>query len=92
MHSSQTLIIEQKGNEFIGTHLASIGSRDLDGTLHGKQCKVYTKDGVRINYTFTGTADANTIGKVSLSQYGDANGQPNDMNIVQQVSDVPEDS
>lgn len=72
----QTLIIEQKGNEFIGTHIASIGSRDLDGTLHGKQITIrssYTKDGVRINYTFTGTADANTMqGKVSLSEYGDA--------------------
>jgi uncharacterized pyridoxal phosphate-dependent enzyme len=72
----QTLMIEQKGNEFIGTHIASIGSRDLDGTLHGKQIMMrssYTKDGVRINYTFTGTADGNTMqGKVSLSEYGDA--------------------
>jgi len=72
----QTLIIEQKGNEFIGTHIASIGSRDLDGTLHGKQITIrssYTKDGVRINYTFTGIAEANTMqGKVSLSEYGDA--------------------
>jgi L-seryl-tRNA(Ser) seleniumtransferase len=33
----------------------------------------YTQDGVRINYTFTGTAEANTMqGKVSLSEYGDA--------------------
>jgi D-glucosaminate-6-phosphate ammonia-lyase len=72
----QTLMIEQKGNEFIGTHIASIGSRDLDGALHGKQILMrssYTQDGVRINYTFTGTAEANTMhGKVSLSEYGDA--------------------
>jgi hypothetical protein len=72
----QTLMIEQKGNEFIGTHIASIGSRDLDGTLHGKQILMrssYTQDGVRINYTFTGTAEGNTMhGKVSLSEYGDA--------------------
>ncbi|MBM3401547.1 MAG: aminotransferase class V-fold PLP-dependent enzyme [Bacteroidetes bacterium] len=72
----QTLIIEQEGNEFIGTHIASIGSRDLEGSLHGKMIVMrssYTKDGVRINYTFTGTAEANTMqGKVSLSEYGDA--------------------
>ncbi len=72
----QTLMIEQKGTEFTGTHMASIGPRDLEGTLHGKQIMMrssYTKDGVRINYTFTGTAEGNTMqGKVSLSEYGDA--------------------
>ena len=72
----QSLIIEQKGNEFAGTHLASIGSRDLAGTLHGNIVLMrssYTKDGVRINYTFTGSTDGNTMqGKVSLSEYGDA--------------------
>jgi hypothetical protein len=72
----QTLIIEQNGSEFIGTHIASIGARDLDGALHGNQILMrssYTKDGVRINYTFTGTADGNIMqGNVSLSEYGDA--------------------
>ncbi|MFA6944873.1 MAG: aminotransferase class V-fold PLP-dependent enzyme [Pedobacter sp.] len=72
----QTLVIEQKGNEFIGTHMASIGPRDLDGTLHGKEVLMrssYTREGVRINFTFTGIAEANAMqGKVSLSEYGDA--------------------
>lgn len=72
----QSLIIEQKGNEFVGTHIASIGSRDIEGTLHGKMVLMrssYTRDGVRINYTFTGSTDGKTMqGKVSLSEYGDA--------------------
>ena len=72
----QTLIIEQKDTSLIGTHVASIGSRDLDGTLHGSEVTIrssYTKDGVRINFSFTGTTDGNTMqGKVSLSEYGDA--------------------
>jgi hypothetical protein len=72
----QTLIIEQKETSFTGTHFASIGSRDLDGTLHGSDVTIrssYTKDGVRINFSFTGTTDGNTMhGKVSLSEYGDA--------------------
>jgi hypothetical protein len=72
----QVLILEQEGSTLIGTHIASIGSRDLDGTLHGNDVLIrssYTKDGVRINYTFTGTVQGNTMqGKVSLSEYGDA--------------------
>jgi D-glucosaminate-6-phosphate ammonia-lyase len=72
----QTLLIEQKGNDLIGTHFASIGSRDLDGTINGKDVIIrssYTKDGVRINFTFSGITDGNSIrGKVSLSEYGDA--------------------
>ena len=72
----QTLIIEQKDTSLIGTHVASIGSRDLDGTLHGSEVTIrssYTKAGVRINFSFTGTTDGNTMqGKVSLSEYGDA--------------------
>ena len=73
---NQTLIIEQKESALIGTHIASIGSRDLDGTLHGNNVLIrssYIKEGVRINYTFTGTVQGNTMqGKVSLSEYGDA--------------------
>jgi uncharacterized pyridoxal phosphate-dependent enzyme len=72
----QTLVIEQKANALIGSHFASIGSRDLDGTIHGKDVTIrssYTKDGVRINFTFSGTTDGNSMqGKVSLSEYGDA--------------------
>ena len=72
----QTFIIEQKGTSFTGTHFASIGSRDLEGAIHGSDVSIrssYTKAGVRINFSFTGTTDGNTMqGKVSLSEYGDA--------------------
>lgn len=72
----QTLIIEQKESELIGTHIASIGSRDLDGTLHGNSVLIrssYTKDGVRINFTFTGIVNGDKMeGKASLGEYEDA--------------------
>lgn len=73
---NQTLIIQQKGTELLGTHIASIGSRELDGTLHGKNVLIrssYTQGGVRINYSFTGIAEGDTMqGKVGLGEYGDA--------------------
>lgn len=74
----QTFIIEQKEKDsnMVGTHIASIGARDLEGTLHGNNVLLrssYIKDGVRINFTFTGIAEENSMsGTVSLSEYGDA--------------------
>lgn len=75
---AQTFIIEQKekDSDFAGTHIASIGSRGLNGSLHGNNVLIrssYTKDGVRINFTFTGSVEGDQMsGKVSLSEYGDA--------------------
>jgi len=72
----QTLHFEQKGNEFVGTHIADMGSRDLQGTLHAASILMrssYTVDGARINYTFKGLASNDTLsGEVSLSEYGKA--------------------
>jgi D-glucosaminate-6-phosphate ammonia-lyase len=72
----QTLNFEQKGNELMGAHLGDIGSRELEGTLNGSSIHMrssYTLEGVRINYTFTGTASADIMsGDVSLSEYGKA--------------------
>ena len=74
--AKQTLNFEQKGNDFMGTHFADMGSRDLQGRLDGSNILMrssYTSDGVRINYTFTGTASADVMsGDVSLSEYGKA--------------------
>lgn len=72
--ANQTLAIEQKGNTLNGTHYASFGSRNLNGTLHGKDILVrsaYTRQGVRINFTFTGTVHGDVMeGRVSMGEYG----------------------
>lgn len=74
--AKQTFAFEQKGNELIGTHYASFANRDLAGTLHGSDILVrssYTRQGVRLNFEFTGTVDGETMqGRVSLGEYGKA--------------------
>ncbi len=71
-----TFALEQKGNVINGTQYGSIGSRDLHGSIYGKDILIrssYTAEGARINYTFTGTINGGTMeGKVSLSEYGKA--------------------
>lgn len=74
----QTLVIEQEGNDLKGTHQASYASRDLAGTLYGQNILIrssYTREGVRLNYEFTGNvSETNTMeGQVSLGEYGLAN-------------------
>ncbi len=73
----QTMSFEQDGNDFVGTHFAGMGPRDLAGSMHGTDILMrssYTLEGVRINYTFTGNVsnDSSMAGKVSLSEYGKA--------------------
>ena len=71
---SQSFVFEQTGNELVGTHHASFAPRDLAGTLYGRDILVRsscTREGVRINYTFTGIVSGDTMGgKASLSEYG----------------------
>jgi D-glucosaminate-6-phosphate ammonia-lyase len=73
---SQRFVFEQKGNDLVGTHHASFAPRDLAGSLHGRDILVRsscTQEGVRINFTFTGIVNGDTMGgKVSLSEYGSA--------------------
>jgi hypothetical protein len=69
-----TFSLEQKGPELLGTHHGSFASRNLSGTLHGKDLLVrssYTQQGVRLNFTFTGIVSADAMeGKVSVGEYG----------------------
>ena len=73
---TQSFAFEQKGNDLVGTHYASYAPRDLAGTLYDRDILVRsscTQDGVRINFTFTGVVNGDTMGgKVSLSEYGPA--------------------
>lgn len=66
--------LEQKGNELTGTHHGSFAARDLNGTLYGKEILLrssYTQQGVRLNFTFTGTTTGDSMeGKVSMGEYG----------------------
>ena len=71
---NQTLVFEQKDSALRGTHFASIGSREINGTLHGNEILIrssYKLQGMRINYEFSGIVNGDEMeGKVSLSEYG----------------------
>jgi uncharacterized pyridoxal phosphate-dependent enzyme len=66
--------IEQKGNELLGTHFGGFADRHLAGTLHGNAVALrssYTQQGVRLNFTFTGTAAGEAMqGRISTGEYG----------------------
>ncbi|MEX0593226.1 MAG: aminotransferase class V-fold PLP-dependent enzyme [Balneolaceae bacterium] len=72
----QTLTFQQEGAELLGTHFASFADRDLAGYLSGREIlfrSSYTGEGVRLNYTFTGTVDGDTMhGDVCMGEYGTA--------------------
>ncbi|HEV2831426.1 MAG TPA: aminotransferase class V-fold PLP-dependent enzyme [Hanamia sp.] len=72
---SQRFVLEQKGNDVLGTHYGSYAVRDLAGTLYGNEILIrsaYTLNGVRLDFEFTGKVTSNDSmeGKVSLSEYG----------------------
>lgn len=71
----ESFVFEQEGEDLVGTHTGSYAKRDLSGTLHGRDILIrssYTKDGVRLNFEFTGTVKGSDTmqGKVSLGEYG----------------------
>lgn len=72
----QKFIFEQKDHELTGTHVAAFASRDLSGSLHGNNIELrssYTREGVRLNFTFSGTVDGDTMrGTLHLGEYGSA--------------------
>jgi hypothetical protein len=72
--ANQGFSFEQDGSVLTGTHYASFAPRDLAGTLHGRDILIrssYTRNGVRLNFEFTGVVDGDTMqGRVSLGEYG----------------------
>lgn len=70
----QTLMIEQKGSELMGTHTAAFAMRDLGGWIHGNEVLIrssYTGEGVRLNFEFAGTVQGDSMGgRVSMGEYG----------------------
>ncbi|MCG2460309.1 aminotransferase class V-fold PLP-dependent enzyme [Flavobacteriaceae bacterium F89] len=75
--SKQTFVFSQKDNDLAGTHYASYATRELKGNIQGNEILIrssYTLNGVRLNFTFTGSVRENLKmeGDVSLSEYGEA--------------------
>jgi L-seryl-tRNA(Ser) seleniumtransferase len=72
----QTMKIAQNNNELTGVHTGAIGSRNLNGTIHGNEVLIrsaYGREGVRINITLTGKVIGNTMqGDAHLGEYGEA--------------------
>jgi D-glucosaminate-6-phosphate ammonia-lyase len=70
----QKFVFEQKGSDLTGSHITDFASRDLSGTLDEKTILVrssYTREGVRLNFTFSGTVSNDTMqGEVHLGEYG----------------------
>ncbi len=76
--ASQTFNLDQKGHEVTGSHHGSFATRDIKGTLRGRDLVLrssYTQQGVRLNFTFRGTVSGDgkmLEGKVALGEYGEA--------------------
>lgn len=74
--AEHTLVLEQKGDNVVGTHHGEILSGDLHGTVSGSEVRfrtVHRYEGTELVYAFTGKVDGDTIeGKVGLGEYGEA--------------------
>ncbi len=68
--------LEQTQHQVQGTDAGSFATREITGTLYGRDIVLrssYTLQGVRLNFTYTGTVDGDTMqGKVSLGEDGTA--------------------
>jgi len=74
--SKHAFMLEQKEHAIVGTHTGTFASREINGTLHGQDILLrssYTEQGVRLNFTFSGTVTGDTMaGSISLGEYGTA--------------------
>jgi uncharacterized pyridoxal phosphate-dependent enzyme len=70
----QQMLIEQEGNTIKGTHFGSYAARELSGTINGSSLLLrssYIKQGVRLNFEFTGVAETNIMkGTLMMGEYG----------------------
>jgi D-glucosaminate-6-phosphate ammonia-lyase len=74
--ANHSFVLEGTGEDLVGTHAGTFASRELHGTLHGRDILLrssYTQQGVRLNFTFMGTVSADSMqGGVSVGEYGTA--------------------
>ena len=70
----QRFVLEQTGNDVMGTHITGFMSRDLAGTFHGNEVlfrSSYTGQGMRLNFTFAGRLNNDMMeGEVNMGEYG----------------------
>ena len=74
--ATHSLVLEQHGDELVGTHRAEFVSGDLTGTIHADKIHFHSVqkiEGQILSYDFTGTVEGNRMsGNVSLGEYGEA--------------------
>jgi L-seryl-tRNA(Ser) seleniumtransferase len=74
--ANHSLVLEQKGNELVGTHVGEFLSSDLRGTVSGDEVwfrSSHRYEGTRLGYEFLGKLSGETItGEVDLEEYGKA--------------------
>lgn len=74
--AQHTLILEQHGNELLGTHQGEFVSGDLTGSVHAAKVQFHSVQpiqGQTLSYVFTGTVTGDRMaGKVNLGEYGEA--------------------
>ncbi len=72
--SKQKIQIEQSGNNIKGMQFGSYATREIFGTINGSNLLLrssYTKQGVRLNFEFSGVASADIMqGTLSMGEYG----------------------
>jgi D-glucosaminate-6-phosphate ammonia-lyase len=70
------LVLEQKGNNIIGTHYGMAAKRDVAGTIDGNNVLLrssYLEHGARLNFTFRGIVENDTMnGSAQVGEYGNA--------------------
>lgn len=71
---NQRFVFKQNGNYLTGTHYASFGERDLEGSIYGAHVLIrssYTLQGVRLNFEFSGIVSGGTMeGQVNMGEFG----------------------
>ena len=72
--ATHTLHLRQRGNTIDGSHQGDFISRELTGTIDGRQVAVQSfygeEHGDALNYRFTGTIDGDTIaGTLDMGEY-----------------------
>ena len=74
--AKHTLLLEQHGQDLVGTHLGEFVSGDLAGTVTANKVHFRSSQriqGQRLSYDFSGTLDGDKMtGTVNLGEYGEA--------------------
>jgi seryl-tRNA(Sec) selenium transferase len=74
--ATHTLLLEQHGQDLVGTHQGEFVSGDLNGTVAANQVHFRSRQriqGQHLSYDFTGTVEGDKMsGSVNMGEYGEA--------------------